>query len=223
MTGLRGIAGARQPLLLAVSGVKNSGKTTLIEGLLPYLTARGLKIAVIKHDGHDFEPDVPGTDSFRYRKGGAFGTAVFSGKRLMVVKETARPAGEEALAACFPEADLILLEGFKYSGHLKIELARRGNSAAFVSDGRSLGAAVSDMNPLELGGYAGGRRLFVPSAGEIKKEAARTAAAFFTDGLLSGPVPLFHMNDLQGIGTWMYELYRRVLESRSCTGQNPGF
>ena len=51
----------KRPAVLAVSGVHNSGKTTLLEKLLPVLRSRGLKVGVIKHDGHDFTPDVPGT------------------------------------------------------------------------------------------------------------------------------------------------------------------
>ena len=50
----------KRPAVLAVSGVHNSGKTTLLEKLLPVLRSRGLKVGVIKHDGHDFTPDVPG-------------------------------------------------------------------------------------------------------------------------------------------------------------------
>ena len=57
--------------------VVNAGKTTLITRLLPVLTDYGLKVATVKHDGHEFEGDVPGTDTYRHMKAGAFGTAVF--------------------------------------------------------------------------------------------------------------------------------------------------
>ena len=112
----------KKPLILAVSGVKNSGKTTLIAGLLPRLRAFGWKVATIKHDGHDFEPDVPGTDTYRHRQAGAYGTAIFSGTRLMVIKEAA--VTERELFAAFPEADLILLEGLKHSPYPMIEIVR---------------------------------------------------------------------------------------------------
>ena len=46
--------------VFAVSGIKNSGKTTLITRVLPILARHGIRTAVIKHDGHDFEADVPG-------------------------------------------------------------------------------------------------------------------------------------------------------------------
>ena len=38
----------------------NSGKTTFLEKLIPELKKRGLRVAVIKHDGHDFEIDKEG-------------------------------------------------------------------------------------------------------------------------------------------------------------------
>ena len=77
----------KRPAVLAVSGAHNSGKTTLLEKLIPLLRARGLKVGVIKHDGHDFTPDVPGTDSFRLREAGAEGVAVFSGNRYLLTEE----------------------------------------------------------------------------------------------------------------------------------------
>ena len=59
--------------IFAISGVKNSGKTTLICKLLEIFKEKGLKVAVLKHDGHDFEPDIPGTDTYRQLQAGAYG------------------------------------------------------------------------------------------------------------------------------------------------------
>lgn len=106
------------PFVFAISGYKNSGKTTLITKLIPELTKRGYKVAVIKHDGHDFESDVPGTDSYRHQKAGAYGTAVFSKNRILVTKEC-RGITERDLFAAFPEADIILIEGLKNSSYPK--------------------------------------------------------------------------------------------------------
>ena len=39
----------KRPAVLAVSGLHNSGKTTLLEKLLPALRSRGLKVGIIKH------------------------------------------------------------------------------------------------------------------------------------------------------------------------------
>ena len=75
-------------------------------------------MAVVKHDGHDFEPDVPGTDSFCHRKAGAYGTAVFSDHRFLVTKEC-KGITEQELFLHFPEADIILVEGLKNSSYPK--------------------------------------------------------------------------------------------------------
>ena len=77
----------KAPFLIAVSGVKNSGKTTLITKLIPILKMYGLRVATIKHDGHDFEADVPGTDTHAHMQAGAYGTAVFSKTKYMIVKQ----------------------------------------------------------------------------------------------------------------------------------------
>ena len=52
-------------------GKKKSGKTTVLLGVIAELRRRGYRVAVIKHDTHGFEVDVPGTDSYRFREIGA--------------------------------------------------------------------------------------------------------------------------------------------------------
>ena len=78
--------------IFAISGVKNSGKTTLICRLLEIFKDKGLKVAVLKHDGHDFVPDVPGTDTYCQLQSGAYGTAVFSAGKYMLPAHKHRPA-----------------------------------------------------------------------------------------------------------------------------------
>lgn len=115
------IGNKQKPVIYAVSGYKNSGKTTLITKLVPILTECGYKVAVIKHDGHDFVPDVPGTDSFRHREAGAYGTAVYSGQRFLVTMEWGeKTPDEKLLMKAFPDADIILIEGLKGSSYPKV-------------------------------------------------------------------------------------------------------
>ena len=144
MGASRGRIAMGEPVVVAISGVKNSGKTTLIEGMLPHLAAAGLQVAVIKHDGHSFQPDPPGTDTGRYMAAGAQGTAIFDGEKCKVVRRQA--VTEAQLIAQFPQAHLILLEGFKHSAWPKLELVRRGNSQAPVSDPATLLALVTDLD-----------------------------------------------------------------------------
>ena len=121
------ISRQKRPPVIAVCGAKKSGKTSLLTGLISELTGRGLRVAAIKHDGHDFTPDVPGTDSFRMKAAGAIGTAVYSANRWMVVKDAhATTAG--LMANHFQDADLILLEGGKSFHYQKIEIVKDGAS-----------------------------------------------------------------------------------------------
>ena len=136
-----------KPVVVAVSGIKNSGKTTLITQMLPFLSAAGLRTAVIKHDGHSFQPDPPDTDTGRFMAAGALGTAIFDGEICKVIRRQA--VTEEDLIDQFPEADLILLEGFKASSWPKLELVRPGNSP--VCSGDTLLALVTDL-PINLPG-----------------------------------------------------------------------
>ncbi len=52
-------------------GWKNSGKTTLMVGLVSLLTGRGLRISTVKHADLNFDIDQPGKDSHRHRTAGA--------------------------------------------------------------------------------------------------------------------------------------------------------
>ena len=138
-----------KPLIIAISGVKNSGKTTMIEKLIPKLINKGIKVATIKHDGHDFECDIDGTDTFRHKKAGAYGTAIFSKNKFMIIKEQ-KNTTEDELISYFQDCDLILLEGFKYSNYPKIEIIRRGNSEKSVCKKETLLAIATD-NDIDYG------------------------------------------------------------------------
>jgi len=131
------------PKILAVSGVKNAGKTTLLEKLIPALRDRGIAAAVVKHDGHTFAPDREGTDTWRLLAAGALGAAVFDGEKFQAVKFAA--VTERELFALYPEADLILLEGFKDSVYPKLEVVRAAVSTAPVCDPGTLLALVTDL------------------------------------------------------------------------------
>lgn len=103
--------------LLGIAAWSGTGKTTLLEQLLPRLTARGLRTAVIKHAHHAFDVDQPGKDSHRLRQAGASPMLIASRARLALMMET--PDQPEADLAQLIEMirpqqpDLVLVEGFK--------------------------------------------------------------------------------------------------------------
>lgn len=137
------------PPIIAVCGIKNSGKTTLLANIIPRLCRLGLRVAVIKHDGHDFLPDVPGTDSFRLREAGAYGAAVYSENRFMITMEQ-KGSDIERLARHLKDADIILAEGGKHTALPKIEIVRRAVSGAPACDPQSLLALCSDIDDVSV-------------------------------------------------------------------------
>lgn len=137
-----------KPYVISICGCKNSGKTTLISKLLDKFSKQGYKVATIKHDGHDFQSDIIGTDTYKHRQHGAYGTAIFSKNKFMIIKEQ-KDTNEQELINLFPEADLIILEGFKNSDYPKYEIVRRENSNTSICNKNNLIAVLSDMKYIE--------------------------------------------------------------------------
>src|SRR5690625_3941517 len=79
--------GALKPIL-AIVGHSGSGKTSLLEQLLPILTSRGLRVGLIKHAHQGFEMDQPGKDSYRLRSAGARQVMVASAQRWALLADT---------------------------------------------------------------------------------------------------------------------------------------
>ncbi len=112
--------GPQQPVI-AVCGIKNSGKTTVLEKLIPEIISRGVKLAVFKNGGH-FKPDTPGTDTYRFLEAGASGTLFFDDHQFQISRKTLPPYDE--LFAMFPEADLLLVEGLRGTELPKLEIIK---------------------------------------------------------------------------------------------------
>jgi molybdopterin-guanine dinucleotide biosynthesis protein B len=111
-------------------GYSNTGKTTLIEKLIPLFTARGLKVSTVKNAHHGFDMDRPGKDSFRYREAGSQQVLIATTERWALLTETrGRAAPLETLIAHLDPCDLVLVEGFKSEGHFpRIEVRRTTNT-----------------------------------------------------------------------------------------------
>ncbi|MEH0370280.1 bifunctional molybdopterin-guanine dinucleotide biosynthesis adaptor protein MobB/molybdopterin molybdotransferase MoeA [Vibrio mimicus] len=113
--------------LLGFAAYSGTGKTTLLEALLPKLTAAGLRIGLLKHAHHDFDVDKPGKDSYRLRKAGASQMLIASCNRHALMTETPDAEAEfDYLLTRFDaeKLDVILVEGCKNIAFPKIELHR---------------------------------------------------------------------------------------------------
>jgi molybdopterin-guanine dinucleotide biosynthesis protein B len=153
---------------VGVIGYSNSGKTTLIERLIPLFRARGLAVSAIKNAHHGFDMDRPGKDSFRYREAGAGQVLIATALRWAMLTETPqRPATLEELIGLLVPCDLVIVEGFKSEGRIpRIEVRRVGqaeppifphdeNVIAVASDGAvETALPVLDLNaPAKIAGF----------------------------------------------------------------------
>jgi molybdopterin-guanine dinucleotide biosynthesis protein B len=120
------------PAVIGIAGWKNSGKTTLVTRLVAELTARGFRVATVKHAHHDFQIDDAETDSARHRRAGAAQVAVVSRRRWALVRELGNdpePSLEETIARLAP-CDIVVVEGYKRAPIRKIETRRRAAARA---------------------------------------------------------------------------------------------
>mgnify|MGYP003384662177 CR=1 FL=1 len=137
--------------LIGFAAFSGTGKTTLLRQLIPALSAKNIKVAVIKHAHHNFDIDIPGKDSYEIRQAGAQQILV-SSSNLMALMEV-QPAAmvDPSLADLIPRLDcsnldLIIVEGFKHEIMPKIELYRPSlNKPLLYTDDDNIIAIATDQ------------------------------------------------------------------------------
>jgi molybdopterin-guanine dinucleotide biosynthesis protein B len=139
--------------VVGFAGFSGSGKTTLVERLIPALKLRGLRVSVIKHAHHDFDIDHPGKDTHRHREAGAFEVVVASDRRLALIREFEQPArltAHHLIAELYDGVDWVLVEGFKDSNLLKVEVwrAQSGKPARYPDD--DFVVAIATDSPAQM-------------------------------------------------------------------------
>lgn len=130
------------PLLGICAWGSDTGKTTLLTGLIPALAAQGRRVSVIKHAHHAFDIDHPGKDTYRIRAAGAVQTLIGSRQRWALMTELSHidpdrqePDLAELLAQLDPDiADIVLVEGFKQAPIPKIEVYRPSLGRPLLAD-----------------------------------------------------------------------------------------
>lgn len=111
--------------ILSFVGRSNSGKTTLIEAIIPLLKQAGFRVGAIKHDAHRFEIDHPGKDSWRFTHAGADTMVITSAGQLAMVKSLERPISvPEVVEELFGDVDIVIVEGYKAADLPRIEVIR---------------------------------------------------------------------------------------------------
>ncbi len=133
--------------IVSFIGRSNSGKTTLIERVIPELVRVGYCVATVKHAGHGFDLDTEGKDSWRHKRAGASSVIVVSKGSLAMFTDVSEQLKVEEVRDRFLDGsyDLIIAEGWKSEGYPKIVVVRdQLGEISYSSDG--LLAVVSDKS-----------------------------------------------------------------------------
>ncbi len=133
--------------VFGLAGWSGSGKTTLMVNLLPEIIARGITVSTVKHAHHDFDIDRPGKDSFEHRRAGATEVMISSANRWALMHELrgVEDPPLEMLMDHMSPVDLLLVEGFKWEAHPKMEVYRPAvNKPLLQPDDSHIIAVASD-------------------------------------------------------------------------------
>ena len=120
-----------------------TGKTTLLEKLVAELKSRGLRVAVIKHDAHEFDIDHEGKDSWRFTRAGADVTLLVSGSKAAIMEN--RPVPLESLIGRIIDVDIILTEGYKNGSWPRVAIQRCATGKPLPVPAEDCFAIVTDV------------------------------------------------------------------------------
>jgi molybdopterin-guanine dinucleotide biosynthesis protein B len=137
---------------ISIVGRSNSGKTTLLEKLIPELKSRNRKVMTLKHDVHGFEMDREGKDTWRHKKAGASAVLISSPQKIaMIIDVDAEKSLDELVRYAPANIDYLLTEGFKKGKFPKIEVLRIGGpNEPLMTRAEGLIAIVGD-SPVDFG------------------------------------------------------------------------
>jgi len=131
--------------IFGIAGWSGSGKTTLMRRLIPALVRRGIRLATLKHTHHD--PALADPDSAALLAAGAC-QAVSASPERFVLMQAEEGAGLDGLASRVAGVDLLLVEGFKFAGHPKLEVWDPAlGQPSLASNQPSVAAVVADIAP----------------------------------------------------------------------------
>lgn len=142
------------PPIISIISKKRSGKTTLLEKLIPELKQRGYRVAVVKHDTHGFDIDHEGKDTYRHKAAGSEAVLISSPWKISLIQDVPEELSLDQLVGRYlDDFDLVLTEGYKKANKPAVEVFRSAAHQTPLyakSDAHPLIALMSDI-PVDLG------------------------------------------------------------------------
>jgi len=104
--------------VIAVSGTKNTGKTTLTTKIVAELVKRGFTVGTVKHTHHGF--DTEGKDTNKHAQAGAEIVVGSGTESFFTLQESMDLDTILSVLKFIKNPDYVVLEGFKHSKYAKI-------------------------------------------------------------------------------------------------------
>jgi molybdopterin-guanine dinucleotide biosynthesis protein B len=146
------LLGGGMPFIVSIVGYKKSGKTTLIEKLIPILKSRGYRLVILKHTGEGLPEEAEGKDTAKFRTAGAETTGFCGDDYFTLFKAGGQPILplDRLAASFFPEADLVVTEGFKKQPFPKIALLSEGQEEKLLAEVQGVVLATVGPKPFRV-------------------------------------------------------------------------
>jgi molybdopterin-guanine dinucleotide biosynthesis protein B len=136
--------------MIGFVGRSGSGKTTLLTKIIPEFRKRNIRVGTIKHTHHEVMFDSIGKDSWKHRQAGAGKVMLLSDREMAFFSAQENPVDIDMMRdKWFSDCDLLIIEGFKKSSVLKIEVYRTENKKTplYPDPDFSIDAVITDAEP----------------------------------------------------------------------------
>lgn len=131
--------------VVTIIGKSKSGKTTLLEKLIPSLRQKGYRVGTVKHHSHaGFEIDQPGKDSWRHAQAGSQQVVIAAPDQIASYRFIEAELSLDEVLDEFRDVDIILVEGYKQAGKPSIEIVRIERGVALIGSVEQRIAVVTD-------------------------------------------------------------------------------
>jgi molybdopterin-guanine dinucleotide biosynthesis protein MobB len=133
--------------VVSIIGKSKSGKTTLLEKLIPALREKGYRVGTVKHHVHaGFEIDQPGKDTWRHAQAGSQHVVIAAPDKIASYRLTEVELSLDDVLAEFRDVDIILVEGYKRAGKPAVEIVRAERGIEVIGSPEQLIAVVTDTD-----------------------------------------------------------------------------